>query len=36
MGMIVIGGFGLELEQRTFECLRCENIEKPKRKTQQR
>jgi hypothetical protein len=23
MGMIVVGGFGLEIEDKTFECLRC-------------
>jgi hypothetical protein len=28
MSMIAIDGFGLDPEQRTFQCLRCDNIEK--------
>jgi hypothetical protein len=27
--MIVAGGFGLDPEHKTFECLRCGHIEKP-------
>jgi hypothetical protein len=29
MRMIVAGGFGLDPEHKTFECLRCGHIEKP-------
>jgi hypothetical protein len=30
MCMIVVDGFGLDPECKTFECLQCGNIEKPK------
>jgi hypothetical protein len=26
MGMIVVAGFGLDAEEKTFECLQCERI----------
>ena len=29
MGMIVTGGFGLDPEHKTFECLQCGHIENP-------
>jgi hypothetical protein len=29
MAMIVVDGFGLDAERKTFECLRCGRVEKP-------
>jgi hypothetical protein len=29
MGMIVTGGFKLDRERQTLECLRCGRVEKP-------
>jgi Zn ribbon nucleic-acid-binding protein len=29
VGMIVVDGFGLELEKQTVECLKCGHVERP-------
>jgi hypothetical protein len=33
MGMLLIDGYGLDSKRQTFECLRCELVEKLKGKT---
>jgi hypothetical protein len=34
MGMIVTGGYDLDPEYKTFECLRCRHVERPAKRAQ--
>jgi hypothetical protein len=31
MRMITVGGFGMDMDRKTFECLHCGHVEKPGR-----